>query len=81
MYKSYRFPHNFDYVVFLFIAVKVPTSEFGDNAHRMFPLCRCVWYLHLNVQGCLQDAQYPFGWNNRCVQINDEDCAETPFLY
>ena len=30
-------PHNFDYVVFLFIAVRVLILGFGDGVHHLFP--------------------------------------------
>ena len=58
---GFRVPHNFDYVVFLFIAVKVPIFEFGDDAHRLFPWCRYALYLCLNAREYQQGEQYLFG--------------------
>ena len=65
---GYQIPHNFDYVVFLFIGVKVLISEFVYGVFHPFPLCIYVWCLRLNVQECLQVLQCLFEVCKKCVR-------------
>ena len=77
--KYTSLPHNFDYVVFLFIAVIVPIFVFDDDVRLLFPLCISALYLCLSVRVYRRGVLYPFEWNNKCAQTNAGDYEETLF--